>query len=51
MDIKTYTDTISELNEELRRERELNAELLAALKLLYATPYPFASVENGGTWP
>lgn len=48
MKAKTYTDAVGELNEELRRERELNAELLEALKLLYATPYPFASPENGG---
>lgn len=34
MQAKTYTATVSELNEELRRQREMNAELLEALKTL-----------------
>lgn len=32
MNTKTYTDAVSELNEELRRQREINAELLKALQ-------------------
>jgi ATP phosphoribosyltransferase regulatory subunit HisZ len=32
MKTKTYIDAVGELNEELRKVREFNAELLAALK-------------------
>lgn len=34
MEAKTYTDAVSELNEELRRQREINAELLEAIETL-----------------